>query len=76
MAKNKYGRICPITDMGLKYIDYKDVKLLHQFISKHGKVVPKYYSGVSLCNQKKLARAIKRARQMALLPYTSKPRFK
>ncbi len=76
MAKNKYNRKCPITELNLDYIDYKNIKLLLRFISKHGKIVPKYYSGVTLNNQKKLASAIKRARQMALIPYTSKPRYK
>lgn len=76
MAKNKYNRPCPITEMGIDHIDYKNIKLLLQFVSRYGKVVPKYYSGVTLQNQKKLATAIKRARQMALIPYTSKPRIK
>lgn len=76
MPKNKYNRACPITKMDIKHIDYKNIQLLLKFISRHGKIVPKYYSGVSLVNQKKLAVAIKRARQMGLLPYTSKPRRK
>jgi small subunit ribosomal protein S18 len=50
-------------------IDYKNVELLKKYITKFGKIVPRYYSKVSLKNQKKLARAIKRARMMALLPF-------
>lgn len=50
-------------------IDYKDVELLSKYLTKFGKITPRYYTWVSLKNQKKLARAIKRARTMALLPY-------
>jgi small subunit ribosomal protein S18 len=50
-------------------IDYKNVELLKKYITKFGKIVPRYYSGVSLKNQKKLANAIKKARIMALLPF-------
>jgi len=50
-------------------IDYKDVELLKKYITKFGKIVPRYYSWVCLKNQKKLAQAIKRARIMALLPF-------
>ncbi len=50
-------------------IDYKNVDLLSKYITKFGKIVPRYYSHISLKNQKKLATAIKRARMMALLPF-------
>lgn len=50
-------------------IDYKNVELLKKYITKFGKIVPRYYSGVSLKNQKKLAKEIKRARTMALIPF-------
>jgi len=60
---------CPIEALGLKHIDYKNTDLLKQYITKFNKITPRYYSGVSLKNQKKLAQAIKRARYMALLPY-------
>ncbi len=69
MAKNKYNKKCPFTASGVKYIDYKDVELLKKYVSKYGKIVPKYYTGVSLKYQKKLAQAIKRARHMALLKF-------
>ena len=72
MAKNKYNKPCPFTVQGINYIDYKDVKLLRQYISRHGKIVPRYYTGVSLKHQKALARAIKRARTMGLLSFTGK----
>lgn len=72
MTKNKYNKPCPFKANGVKYIDYKNTKLLRRYISKHGKIVPRYYTGVSLKYQKALARAVKRARTMGLLSYTSK----
>jgi len=60
---------CPLEGIN---IDYKDVDLLSKYITKFGKIVPRYYSHVSLKNQKKLSTAIKRARIMALLPFVKK----
>lgn len=57
---------CPLDGQN---IDYKNVELLKKYITKFGKIVPRYYSGVSLKNQKKLAKEIKRARVMALIPF-------
>lgn len=50
-------------------IDYKDVELLKRFISPRGKILPRRITGVRARNQRKLTRAIKRARAIALLPY-------
>lgn len=69
MAKNKYHKCCPFTKAGIKYIDYKDVELLKKYVSKYGKIVPRYYTGVSLRYQKMIAIAIKRARHMGLLKF-------
>ncbi len=52
-----------------QYVDYKNIKYLKKFISKYGKIVPRYYTGVSLKHQKQLSKAIKNARRMALVPY-------
>lgn len=52
-------------------IDYKDVDLLEQFITEQGKILPRRITGVSHYHQKVLKKAIKRARQVALLPYVS-----
>jgi small subunit ribosomal protein S18 len=65
----KKKKACPIDEAGIKIIDYKDTVLLRKYLTKFNRIVPRYYSGVSLSNQKKLATAIKRARYMALLPY-------
>jgi len=53
-------------------IDYKDVQTLRRFISSYAKIVPRKRSGVCAKHQRKLATAIKRARIMALLPFTNK----
>lgn len=53
-------------------IDYKNVELLRAYLTVFGRIVPRYYSGISLRQQRQLSLAIKRARQMGLLPYTSK----
>ncbi len=52
-------------------IDYKDPQLLKYFITERGKIVPRRISGLCAKNQRKVARAIKRARKIALLPYTA-----
>lgn len=59
---------CPLEGVT---IDYKDTELLKKYITKFGKIVPRYYSGVCLKNQRKLANAIKMARIMALLPFVN-----
>lgn len=56
-------------DKSLK-IDYKDAELLKRFLTPEGKIRPRRQTGVNARNQRKLARAIKRARHLALLPYT------
>jgi small subunit ribosomal protein S18 len=69
MAKNKYNKPCPFETQGINYIDYKNIGLLNDFVSQYNKIVPRYYTGVCLKHQKALARAIKRARFMGLLPF-------
>lgn len=56
----------------IEYIDYKDTDVLKRFISEKGKILPRRVTGLSAKNQRKLAQAIKRARIMALLPFTTK----
>ena len=60
---------CPFSGPHAPKIDYKDMKLLQRFISERGKIVPSRITAVSAKRQRELARAIKRARFLALLPY-------
>ena len=60
---------CPFSGQNAPKIDYKDVKLLQRYISERGKIVPSRITAVSAIKQRELARAIKRARFIALLPY-------
>ncbi len=62
---------CPLSGKGAPVIDYKDVKLLQRFISERGKILPSRITAVSNKKQRELARAIKRARSLALLPYVA-----
>ena len=64
-----YKKVCYFTKNKIDYIDYKDVELLKKFISPNGKITPRRVTGTSAKYQRMLATAIKRARQMALLPY-------
>ena len=52
-------------------IDYKDVKLLQRFVSERGKIVPRRITAVTAGEQRQLAQAVKRARELALLPYVT-----
>ncbi len=60
---------CPLLEEKVDYIDYKDVKLLKQYLSDNQKILPRRLTGVSTTMQRRLATAIKRAKQIALLPY-------
>ena len=60
---------CPFSGPNAPKIDHKDIKLLQRFVSERGKIVPSRITAVSAEKQRELARAIKRARFLALLPY-------
>ena len=62
-------KVCPFSGAGAPKIDYKDVKLLQRYVSERGKIVPSRITAVSAKKQRELAKAIKRARFLALLPY-------
>ena len=66
----KQKRVCQFTAAGVEEIDYKDVELLKKFINETGKIIPARMTGTSAKYQRQLTRAIKRARLMALLPFT------
>ncbi|MBB86443.1 30S ribosomal protein S18 [Abyssibacter sp.] len=63
-------RVCKFTSEGIEEIDYKDLALLKQFVSDNGKIVPSRITGTKVRYQRQLAAAVKRARFLALLPYT------
>ena len=71
--KQRMGRkkVCYFTKNNVTYIDYKDTELLKKFISANGKIIPRRVTGTSAKYQRMLATAVKRARQMALLPYVA-----
>ena len=65
-------KTCPFSGANAPKIDYKDVKLLQRYVSERGKIVPSRITAVSQKKQRELAKAIKRARYLALLPYVVK----
>jgi small subunit ribosomal protein S18 len=67
MRRRKY---CRFTVEGIEEVDYKDIDLLKDFVGETGKVVPSRITGTKAKYQRQLATAIKRARYLALLPYS------
>ena len=67
IQKKKY---CYFKENGITEIDYKDVKLLRRFITDQGKIMPRRVTGTTAKIHRKLVRGIKRARNIALIPYT------
>ena len=63
-------KYCKFTAEGVKEIDYKDIDTLKQYITETGKIVPSRITGTKARYQRQLATAIKRARYLALLPYS------
>jgi small subunit ribosomal protein S18 len=71
ITHTKKRKTCPFeADPDLK-IDYKDVALLKRFLSPRGKILPSRITGVSAKNQRLLATAIKRSRELALIPFVA-----
>lgn len=67
-------KACAFCKQGVAPVDYKDVPLLRKFISDRGKIRARRVTGVSVQEQRAIARAVKNAREMALLPYSSSAR--
>ena len=67
-SKRKY---CYFKENSISVIDYKDVKLLKRFVTDQGKIMPRRVTGTSAKMHRKLVRAIKKARNIALMPYTN-----
>ena len=65
-------KVCKFTVEKIDTISYRDVRLLQQFVSDRGKIIPRRLSGTSAPFQRKLTRAIKQARAIALLPYAAR----
>ncbi len=65
-------RFCRFTAEGVKEIDYKDLDTLKQYISETGKIIPSRITGTKAKYQRQLATAVKRARYLALIPYTDR----
>ena len=64
-------KYCRFKKNGIKYIDYKETEFLLKFVNEQGKMLPRRITGNSLKYQRKVAQAIKRARQLALMPYVT-----
>ena len=72
-GRRPFGRrrkSCPFAGPNAPVIDYKDTRLLQRYVSERGKIVPRRITAVSAKKQRELARAIKRSRYLALMPYT------
>ena len=70
-GRAKRRKVCYFTANGITHIDYKDVDLLKKFVSERGKILPRRVTGTSAKYQRELTVAIKRARHMALLPFSA-----
>ncbi|MBP3223340.1 MAG: 30S ribosomal protein S18 [Actinomycetaceae bacterium] len=67
-------KIVPVKSIKVGKVDYKDTAMLRKFISDRGKIRARRVTGASVQDQRKIAKAIKNAREMALLPYSSSAR--
>ncbi len=63
---------CPICSQGIEYIDYKDLSLIKPFLNERAKIKARRTSGACAKCQKHIAAAVKNAREMALIPYTTR----
>lgn len=65
-------KVCYFCSEKMDYVDYKDISFLKKYVSEKGKIRPRRVTGNCSQHQKKVAQAVKNAREMALLPYTSR----
>jgi small subunit ribosomal protein S18 len=70
-VEKRQKKYCRFKKMGIRYVDYKDAEFLKKFLNEQGKMLPRRISGNSLKFQRKVAQAIKKARQMSLLPHVT-----
>lgn len=69
--KPKRRKVCEFCEHNQNAIDYKDVAILKKYITERGKILPRRATGTCAKHQRKVTEAVKRARNIALLPYTS-----
>lgn len=72
MALQNKRKFCYFKENGISEIDYKNVKLLRRFVNDQGKIMPRRITGTSAKMHRKLVRAIKRSRAIALMPYVDR----
>ena len=72
VLRHRTKKRCRFTQEGFTDIDYKDLELLKDYITETGKIVPRRVTGTRAIFQRKLSKAVKLARYLALLPYTDK----
>ncbi len=72
MQKASSDKNCYFCINGLKEIDYKETRVLQKFLSSYAKILPRKKTGICSKHQRKLATAVKRARFMALIPFTTR----
>ncbi|MBU0598300.1 30S ribosomal protein S18 [Patescibacteria group bacterium] len=65
-------RVCHFCTHGIREVDYKETQVLQKFLSSYAKILPRKKTGLCAKHQRKLAQSVKRARQMALIPYTTR----
>lgn len=70
-ARSRKRKKCPFVASQFEHIDYKDIDTLSKFITERGKILPRRITGVSAYFQRRLAKAIKLARHVALLPFVA-----
>jgi small subunit ribosomal protein S18 len=70
-SDKRVKKFCRFKKYKIRYIDYKDVEFLKKFLNEQGKLLPRRITGNSLKYQRKVSEAVKKARQMALLPYVT-----
>ncbi len=71
MLKFRRKRVCSFCQEGVVYIDFKEEKKLLKYLTEQGKIIPRHTSGTCAKHQRQLARAIKRARHLALIPFVA-----
>ncbi|HCM29231.1 MAG: 30S ribosomal protein S18 [Bacteroidetes bacterium ADurb.Bin035] len=69
--ETRIKKYCRFRKARIKYVDYKDPDFLIKFVNEQGKILPRRLTGTSAKYQRKVAKAIKRARHLALLPFTT-----